>query len=49
MAQPKFITDPSYDALHAAITMVREARTLGWIDTVVAPARGRFLFFGVII
>lgn len=48
MAQPKFITDPSYDALHAAaITMVREARTLGWIDAVVAPARGGFLF-GVI-
>lgn len=48
MAQPKFITSPSYDALHtAAITMVREARTLGWIDAVVAPVRGG-LMFGVI-
>ena len=44
MSQPKFITTPSYDALHsAAITMVREARTFGWIDCVVAPARGGLL------
>ncbi len=48
MAQPKFITAPSYDALHnAAITLVREARTHGWIDAVVAPSRGGLLF-GVI-
>lgn len=48
MAQPKFITNPSYDALHnAAITMVREARTFDWIDVVVAPSRGGLLF-GVI-
>lgn len=48
MPQPKFITNPSYDQLHnAAITMVREARTLGWIDYVVAPSRGGLLF-GVI-
>jgi len=48
MAQPKFITNPTYDALHnAAITIVREARTIDWIDAVVAPARGGFLF-GVI-
>lgn len=48
MAQPKFITHPSYDALHnAAITMVREARTYGWIDTILAPVRGG-LMFGVI-
>ena len=48
MAQPKFITNPTYDALHnAAITIVREARTLDWIDAVVAPARGG-LMFGVI-
>lgn len=48
MAQPKFITDPSYDALHnAAVTMVREARTFGWIDAVLAPVRGGLLF-GVI-
>jgi hypoxanthine phosphoribosyltransferase len=48
MGQPKFITDPSYDALHnAAVTMVREARTHGWIDAVVAPIRGGLLF-GVI-
>lgn len=48
MAQPKFITRPSYDMLHtAALTMVREAREHGWIDAVLAPARGG-LFFGVI-
>jgi hypoxanthine phosphoribosyltransferase len=48
VAQPKFITDPSYDALHnAAVTMVREARNHGWIDTVLAPVRGG-LMFGVI-
>lgn len=48
MPQPKFITNPSYDQLHnAALTMVREARTLGWIDYVVAPSRGGLLF-GVI-
>jgi len=48
MAQPKFITNPSYDALHnAAVTMVREARTLAWIDAIVAPVRGG-LMFGVI-
>lgn len=48
MAQPNFITNPSYDQLHnAAITIVREARTIGWIDTVVAPSRGGLLF-GVI-
>lgn len=48
MGQPKFITDPSYDALHnAAVTMVREARNHGWIDAVLAPVRGG-LFFGVI-
>lgn len=48
MAQPKFITNPTYDALHsAAITMVREARTIEWIDAVVAPSRGGLLF-GVI-
>lgn len=45
MAQPKFITEPSYDMLHtAAVTIVREARTLAWIDAVVAPARGGLLF-----
>ena len=45
MAQPKFITNPTYDALHnAAITIVREARTLDWIDAVVAPARGGLMF-----
>lgn len=45
MAQPKFILNPSYDALHnAAVTMVKEARTLGWIDAVVAPVRGGLLF-----
>lgn len=48
MAQPKFITNPTYDALHnAAITMTREARTLSWLDVVVAPQRGGLLF-GVI-
>lgn len=48
MPQPKFITNPTYDMLHhAALTMVREARTLGWIDRVVAPVRGG-LMFGVI-
>lgn len=48
MGQPKFITDPSYDTLHnAAVTMVREARTFGWIDAVLAPVRGG-LMFGVI-
>lgn len=48
MSQPLFITHPSYDQLHsAAITMVREARTLGWIDKIVAPSRGGLLF-GVI-
>lgn len=48
MGQPKFITDPSYDSLHnAAVTMVKEARTLGWIDRVLAPVRGG-LMFGVI-
>jgi hypoxanthine phosphoribosyltransferase len=48
MSQPKFITSPSYDALHsAAVMMVREIRTMGWIDAVVAPARGGLLF-GVI-
>ena len=48
MSQPKFITGPSYDQLHnAAITMVREARTLGWIDGVLAPSRGG-LWHGVI-
>jgi hypoxanthine phosphoribosyltransferase len=48
MGQPKFITDPSYDALHnAAVTMVKEARTHGWIDAIVAPVRGG-LMFGVI-
>lgn len=45
MAQPKFITKPSYDHLHhAAIAMIREARTHGWIDAIVAPARGGLLF-----
>ncbi len=45
MSQPKFITHPSYDQLHnAAITMTKEARTLGWIDCVVAPVRGGLLF-----
>lgn len=45
MAQPKFITNPSYDALHnAAVTMVREARTIAWIDGIIAPARGGLLF-----
>lgn len=45
MSQPNFITHPSYDQLHsAAITMVREARTLGWIDKIVAPSRGGLLF-----
>lgn len=48
MAQPKFITNPTYDQLHnAALTIVREARTLGWIDAVIAPSRGG-LMFGVI-
>lgn len=48
MAQPKFITNPTYDQMHnAAITMVREARTLAWLDCIVAPARGG-LMFGVI-
>ncbi len=48
MPQPKFITDPSYDSLHtAAVTMVKEARTHGWIDAVLAPVRGG-LMFGVI-
>lgn len=48
MSQPNFITNPSYDQLHnAAITIVREARTYGWIDAVVAPSRGG-LMFGVI-
>jgi hypoxanthine phosphoribosyltransferase len=48
MGQPKFITDPDYDSLHnAAVTMVKEARTLGWIDRVIAPVRGG-LMFGVI-
>lgn len=48
MSQPKFITNPSYDQLHnAVITMVREARTISWIDYVMAPIRGG-LFFGVI-
>lgn len=49
MSQPKFITSPSYDMLHsAAITMTREARTLGyWIDCVAAPVKGGLLF-GVI-
>lgn len=48
MAQPKFITNPTYDQLHlAAVTIVREARTMGWIDAVVAPSRGGLLF-GVI-
>lgn len=48
MSQPNFITKPSYDQLHnAAITIVREARSLAWIDKVVAPARGGLLF-GVI-
>lgn len=48
MPQPKFITDPSYDALHvAAVTMVKEACTHGWIDAVLAPVRGG-LMFGVV-
>lgn len=48
MSQPKFITNPSYDQLHnAAIAMVREARTLGWIDGILAPSRGG-LWHGVI-
>lgn len=48
MGQPSFILKPSYDNLHnAAITMVREARSHGWISGVIAPARGG-LFFGVI-
>ena len=48
MAQPKFITTPSYDQLHnAAITMVGEARTMGLIDGVLAPVRGG-LWHGVI-
>lgn len=48
MGQPRFITDPSYDALHnAAVAMVREARTYGVIDAVIAPVRGG-LMFGVI-
>lgn len=48
MGQPKFITNPTYDALHnAAVTMVREARTNAWIDAVVAPVRGG-LMFGVV-
>jgi xanthine phosphoribosyltransferase len=46
MSQPKFITNPTYDMLHsAAITMTREARTLGkWIDCVAAPVKGGLLF-----
>lgn len=48
MSQPKFITNPTYDQLHlAAVTIVREARTMSWIDAVVAPSRGG-LMFGVI-
>jgi len=48
MAQPKFITDPSYEMLHtAALVMVKEARKLGWIDAIIAPVRGGLLF-GVI-
>ena len=44
MAQPKFITHPTYDQLHsAAVTMVQEARTIGCIDTVLAPVRGGLL------
>lgn len=43
--QPKFITSPSYDSLHqAALTICREARTMDWIDAVVAPVRGGLLF-----
>jgi hypoxanthine phosphoribosyltransferase len=45
MAIPNFITSPSYDMLHtAALTMVKEARTLAWIDAVLAPVRGGLLF-----
>jgi hypoxanthine phosphoribosyltransferase len=48
MSQPKFITSPSYDALHAAaVTIVREARTFAWLDCVMAPSRGG-LMFGVV-
>ena len=48
MPQPRFITNPSYDQLHdAAVTMVRELRTHGWIDAIAAPVRGGLLF-GVI-
>lgn len=48
MSQPKFITNPSYDALHtAAVTIVREARTFAWLDYVMAPVRGG-LMFGVV-
>ena len=48
MGQPKFITQPSYDQLHnAALAIVREARTLAWIDRIVAPCRGG-LWFGVL-
>lgn len=48
MPQPKFITNPTYDQLHsAALTIVREARSIDWIDAVVAPSRGG-LMFGVI-
>lgn len=48
MSQPKFITHPSYDQLHnAAITITREARTLAWIDCVIAPVRGGMMFGAV--
>lgn len=48
MPQPNFIVSPTYDALHnAAIAMVREARTHGVIDVILAPVRGG-LMFGVI-
>lgn len=48
MSQPNFITSPNYDQLHnAAVTIVREARTLAWIDCIVAPVRGG-LCFGVV-
>lgn len=48
MPQPKFITNPTYDQLHlAAVTIVREARSISWIDAVVAPSRGG-LMFGVV-
>lgn len=43
--QPKFITSPSFDQLHnATLTIVKEARTLAWIDAVLAPVRGGLLF-----